>query len=56
MISWKELYQSPERFSWWGRDTSRPRQMIDIQYDITIMGGREVSRPYRAVFFVSVPL
>ena len=21
--------------------------MIDIQYDATIMGGREVSRPYR---------
>ena len=28
-------------------DTSRPRQMVDIQYGITIMGGREVSRPYR---------
>ena len=28
-------------------DTSRPRQMIDIQYNITIIGGREVSRPYR---------
>ncbi|MCI6748902.1 MAG: hypothetical protein MR602_09825, partial [Bacteroidales bacterium] len=28
-------------------DTSRPRQMIDNQYGITIMGGREVSRPYR---------
>ena len=25
--------------------------MIDIQYDITIMGGREVSRPYRVGFF-----
>ena len=25
--------------------------MIDIQYGITIMGGREVSRPYRIVFF-----
>ena len=25
--------------------------MIDIQYDITIMGGREVSRPYRVWFF-----
>ena len=39
--------------------------MIDIQYSITIMGGREVSRPYRVwffaegerffMFFVSVP-
>ena len=25
-------------------DTSRPRQMVDIQYGIKIMGGREVSR------------
>ena len=25
--------------------------MIDIQYDTTIMGGREVSRPYRVWFF-----
>ena len=25
--------------------------MSDIQYGITIMGGREVSRPYRIVFF-----
>ena len=29
----------------------RPRQMIDIQYDITIIDGREVSRPYRVWFF-----
>ena len=37
-------------------DTSRPRQMIDIQYGITIMGGREVSRPYQVGFcFVFVP-
>ncbi|MDY5965978.1 MAG: hypothetical protein SPJ38_03725, partial [Sodaliphilus sp.] len=25
--------------------------MIDIQQDITVMGGREVSRPYRVWFF-----
>ena len=25
--------------------------MIDIQYDATIMGGREVSHPYRIWFF-----
>ena len=31
-------------------DTSRPRQMGDIQCDIAIMGGREVSRPYRVLF------
>ena len=29
----------------------RPRQMTDIQYNITIVGGREVSRPYRVWFF-----
>ena len=34
-----------------GTDISRPRQIIDIQYDTTIMGGREVSRPYRVWFF-----
>ena len=39
-------------FAWYGRDTSHPRQMVDIQYDITIMGRREVSRPYRVLFFV----
>ena len=39
-------------------DTSRPRQMTDIQYGIKIMSGREVSRPYwvfrrrRAVFIL----
>ena len=32
-------------------DTSRPRQTVDIQYNIIIMGGREVSRPYRVWFF-----
>ena len=42
---------SQNDFAWQGRDTSRPRQMIDIQYGITIMGGREVSRPYRVWFF-----
>ena len=25
--------------------------MIDIQYNTTVMGGREVSRPYRIGFF-----
>ena len=28
----------------------RPLQMTDIQYGIKIMGGREVSRPYRVGF------
>ena len=31
-------------------DTSCSLQMTDIQYDITIIGGREVSRPYRVGF------
>ena len=31
-------------------DTSRPRQMVDIQHDTTIMGRRKVSRPYRVGF------
>ena len=26
---------------------ARPRQMVDIQQNITVMSGREVSRPYR---------
>ena len=38
----KNLFTSP---------LSRPRQMVDIQYDNVIMGGREVSRPYRVWFF-----
>ena len=29
---------------------SRPHQMTDIQYNTIIMGGREVSRPYRVDF------
>ncbi|MDY5804241.1 MAG: hypothetical protein SPJ98_10305, partial [Sodaliphilus sp.] len=48
-FSWKVFYQSPD-FAWLVRDSSRPRQMIDIQYGITIMGGREVSRPYQVWF------
>ena len=36
---------SQNDFTWYGRDISRPRQMIDIQHGITIMGGREVSLP-----------
>ena len=32
-------------------DTLHPRQIANIQYGITIMGEREVSRPYRIVFF-----
>ena len=46
-----EKAESPNDFSWQGRDISRPRQMIDSQYSIKIMGGREVSRPYRVWFF-----
>ena len=42
MITWflgRRLYQIFQNdFAWRGRDTSRPRQMIDIQYNTTIMG------------------
>ena len=55
MITWflgRRLYQIFQNdFAWRGRYTSRSRQMIDIQYGITNMGGREVSRPYRVWFF-----
>ncbi|MCI6145773.1 MAG: hypothetical protein MR689_03495, partial [Bacteroidales bacterium] len=52
MNSWKEVVSNfPTDFAWSGRDTSRPRQIVDIQYDTTLMGGREVSRPYRVWFF-----
>ena len=48
MNSWKEVVSNlPNDFVWLGYDTSRSRQMIDTQFGITIMGGREVSRPYR---------
>ena len=46
---WNQISQND--FAWYGRDTSRPRQITDIQHSITIMGGREVSRPYRVWFF-----
>ena len=52
MISWKEVVSNlPNDFVWLGYDTSRSHQMIDTQFGITIMGGREVSRPYRNVGF-----
>ena len=52
MEYWQKVHQIPQNdFGWQGRDTSRPRQMVDIQYGITIMGGREVSRPYQVWFF-----
>ena len=52
MIYRKEVVSNlPNDFAWYGRDTSRPLQIIDIQYDTTIMGGREISRPYRVWFF-----
>ena len=59
MISWKESASNfSNDFVWYGHDTSRLRQIIDIQYNTTIMGGREVSRPglvfrrRRAVFIL----
>ncbi|MDD7053078.1 MAG: hypothetical protein PUI23_06570, partial [Bacteroidales bacterium] len=50
-LGWWLCQFSPNDFAWSGRYTSRPRQMVDIQCDIAIMGGREVSRPYRVLFF-----
>ena len=46
---WHQISQND--FAWLGCDTSRSHQMIDAQYNTTIMGGREVSRPYRVWFF-----
>ena len=45
----KRQYRPPADF-FSAFDTSRPLQMTDIQHGITIMGGREVSRPYRGGF------
>ena len=58
-----EKAESPNDFAWQGRDTSRPLQMTDIQYGITIMGGRNVPTGFGfspkasgfLCFFVSVP-
>ena len=67
MITWflgKKPHQiSQNDFAWLVCDTLCSHQMVDIQYNIIVMGGREVSRPYRffrrrrEVFyvFVSVP-
>ena len=34
-----------------GCDNSHPRQRANFQYIITIMSGREVSRPYHKIIF-----
>ncbi len=47
----KRQYRPPLADFFSAFDTLRPRQMVDIQYGITIMGGREVSRPYWVWFF-----
>ena len=47
----QRLYEIPLFDFFSAFETSRPHQIIDIQYDIAIMGGREVSRPYRVLFF-----
>ena len=55
MIKWflgRRSHQiSQNNFAWLGCDTSRSHQMVDTQFVITIMGGREVSRPYWVWFF-----
>ena len=45
------MHQISKRFCMVGTRYFAPLQIIDIQYSITIMGGREVSRPYRVLFF-----
>ena len=56
MIYRKEVVSNlPNDFAWSGRATSRPRQIVDIQYNTTIMDGREVSRPYRDWFLFQCP-
>ena len=35
-----------------GCDNSYPRQLVNFQYIITIMSGREVSRPYHNIIFM----
>ena len=47
----RRLYQSSKTILHGMDATFRSRQITDIQYGITIMGGREVSRPYRVWFF-----
>jgi len=47
----RRLYQSSKTILHGMDATFRSRQITDIQYGITIMGGREVSRPYRNWFF-----
>ena len=55
MIKWflgRRSHQiSQNNFAWLGCDTSRSHQMVDTRFVITIMGGREVSRPYWVWFF-----
>ena len=55
MISWKEVVSiSQTILHGKGRDTSRPRQVVDIQYSITIMGGREISRALKKSCFFKI--
>ena len=46
----RRLYQSSKTILHGMDATFRSRQITDIQYGITIMGGREVSRPYQNLF------
>ena len=39
-------------FNMVGRDNSHPHQTAKFQYIITIMIGREVSRPYHNIIFI----
>ena len=53
MISCKEVVSNlPNDFAWLGCDTSRLRQIIDTQYNTTIIGGREVSKALKKSSFL----
>ena len=40
------------RLTWSGSDNSHPRQMVNFQYIIIIMSGREVSRALKKSSFL----
>ena len=40
------------RLTWQGIDNSHPLQMVNFQYIIIIMSGREVSRPYHNIILI----
>ena len=41
-------------FNMVGRDNSHPHQTVNFQYIISIISGREVSRPYHNIILIRV--